>query len=106
MQESEEYFGKLSPKVQEKFLKSFEKLEAGFKGDWFKHLEDGIWEFKQRDQQKFYRVFAFWDKSGSTETLIIGTHGLDKKTNKTPRKEINKAKTIRSNYFENKKSKK
>ncbi len=97
--EANKYFENLSPKIKSKFLVSFDKLEAGFKGKWFEHLEDEIWEFRQRDQSKFYRIFAFWDKTQTSETLVIATHGLDKKSNKTPRSEINKAKRIRQNYF-------
>lgn len=36
------------------------------------------------------------------ETLIIATHGIIKKTQKTPTKEIIKAESIRKEYFENK----
>jgi len=32
--------------------------------------------------------------------LILASHGLDKKTNKTPRKEIEKAESIKQQYFE------
>jgi putative component of toxin-antitoxin plasmid stabilization module len=45
--------------VNAKFFKSFEKVESGHKGDWFKHLEDEIWEFRERDSSKLYRIFAF-----------------------------------------------
>ena len=106
MKEANKYFEGLDEKLKEKFLVAFDKLESGYKGRWFEHLEDGIWEFRQRDQNKFYRVFAFWDKTEKTETLIIGSHGLDKKTNKTPRSEITKAKNIRAKYFESKNNKK
>ena len=42
-----------------KFFKSFEKVESGHKGYWFKYLEDEIWEFRERDSSKFYRISAF-----------------------------------------------
>ena len=48
-----------------------------------------------------YRLFAFWDKD--EETLVIATHGLVKKTQKTPQREIEKALSIRKEYFNNKK---
>ena len=50
-----------------------------------------------------YRLFAFWDTE--QDTLVIGTHGIIKKTQKTPMKEISKAETMRSIYFENKRRK-
>ena len=48
-----------------------------------------------------YRLLAFWDTDA--ETYVVATHGFIKKTQKTPRKEINKAETIRRIYFETKK---
>lgn len=36
------------------------------------------------------------------ETLVIATHGIVKKTQKTPLKEIAKAEEIRKEYFHNK----
>ena len=100
LDEATEYIGKLDKKIRSKFFKSFEKVESGHKGEWFKPLEDGIWEFRERDHRNFYRIFAFWDSSEDQETLIIGTHGLNKKSNKTPRKDIEKVKRIRKKYFE------
>ncbi|MBP6237828.1 MAG: hypothetical protein WAT37_14710 [Saprospiraceae bacterium] len=44
---------KLMKKIKAKFFKSFEKVESGHKGDWFKHLKDEIWEFRERDSSKF-----------------------------------------------------
>ncbi len=41
-----------------------------------------------------YRLFAFWDKTGNTETVVISTHGLIKKTDKTPQGEIDKAEKL------------
>lgn len=107
LKEAEGYFFAQSDKVQEKFLKIFEKTELGIKGDWFEKLKgsDGIFEFRHSDHQKFYRVFAFWDSEEKT-ALIIGTHGIDKKTNKTPQKEIVKAGQIKMKYFEFKNKKK
>lgn len=41
--------------------------------------------------------------SEEAETLVVVTHGIIKKTQKTPTKEIVKAEKIRKMYFENKK---
>lgn len=46
-------------------------------------------------------MFAFWDTE--QETLVIATHGIVKKSQKTPKKDIKKAEMIRKEYFENKK---
>ena len=69
----------------------------------FKKLEnsDGIWEFRTKYSGIAYRLFAFWDTE--SETLVIATHGIIKKTQKTPSKEIAKAEAIMKEYFNDKK---
>jgi phage-related protein len=101
LDEASEYFFKMPLKIQEKFLKSFEKTEVGFVGDWFTKIElkEGIFEFRQRDEEKFYRIFAFWDNALPSKTLILATHGLNKKTNKTPKSDIDKAIAVKKKYF-------
>jgi phage-related protein len=47
-----------------------------------------------------FRIFAFWDKTNVNHTLVLTTHGIIKKTEKTPEKEIEKAEKIRLKYFE------
>lgn len=47
-------------------------------------------------------MLAFWDKSNEKETLIVATHGFNKKTNKTPKSQIDKANRIRNSYFKSK----
>jgi len=45
------------------------------------------------------RLLSFWDKRDNENTLVITTNGFVKKTQKTPKTEINKAKIIRSEYL-------
>ena len=67
----------------------------------FKKLEGtDIWEFRTLFNKVKYRLFAFWDTE--EETLVIATHGIIKKTKKTPAKEIAKAERIRQEYFKSK----
>jgi len=49
-----------------------------------------------------YRLLAFWDKTSTTDTLVISTHGFIKKRSKVPDSEIQKAKQIRTKYFSDK----
>ena len=68
----------------------------------FKKLEGSdIWEFRTLYDGVQYRIFAFWDTEA--ETLVLTTHGIIKKTQKTPAKEIAKAERIRKEYFNSKK---
>ena len=67
----------------------------------FKKLDNTeIWEFRTLYNKMAYRLFAFWDTE--QETLVVATHGIIKKTQKTPSKEIAKAEAIRKEYFRNK----
>ena len=70
-------------------------------GDWFEKLKSlkDIFEFRIKDSNKFFRLFAFWDNTGDTETLIVCSHGLIKKTNKIPKQDIEKAKMTKEKYF-------
>lgn len=62
-----------------------------------------IWEFRTLYNGIQYRLLSFWDSN--TNTYIITTHGFIKKTQKTPQKEIERAKSIREDYYKSKKSK-
>ena len=86
-------------KVQEKIVYNYRKIENGLMSkDLFKKLDDSeIWEFRTLYNGNCYRLFSFWDTE--TETFIIATHGIVKKTQKTPAKEIEKAEAIRKEYF-------
>ncbi len=70
----------------------------------FKKLdtEDDIWEFRTLYNGIAYRLFAFWDTEA--ETLVLTTHGIVKKTQKTPAKEIARAIEIKKAYFNSKNS--
>ena len=48
-----------------------------------------IWEFRTLYEGTAYRLFSFWDKD--SEALVVATHGIVKKTQKTPSKEIARA---------------
>lgn len=89
-------------KVQEKIIYNYRKIEQGVMDTaLFKKLEGTqIWEFRTLFNGNCYRLFSFWDTE--TETLIIATHGIVKKTQKTSPKEIAKAEGIRKQYFEQK----
>ena len=67
----------------------------------FKKLTTEIWELRTVYQNLQYRLFAFWDKRDKEDTLVICTHGIIKKTDKVPSKDIEKAEKVRKYYFEN-----
>lgn len=71
----------------------------------FKKLDGEIWEFKTKYAKKQIRLLAFWDKTDYKETLVVATNGFIKKTQKTPKAEIEKAEKIRQDYFKDKENK-
>ncbi len=105
MKQAEEFTNSLEEEPNKKLFQAIRKTKERLFGQWFTKLKgsDGIFEFRVDDGGKFYRLFAFWDTEGEEETLVVATHGLTKKTNKTPPAEIRKAEQQKRDYFEEKK---
>ena len=97
-----EFISSLAERAQKKITYNLHKVEGGeIDKELFKKLENSdIWEFRTLFNGLCYRLFAFWDTE--METLIVATHGIVKKTQKTPKKEIEKAEAIRREYFNDK----
>jgi phage-related protein len=97
-----EFYEPLKDKLKEKvdyvlqIIISVERVPAKF----FKHLDDGIYEIRIEYQSNIYRIFSFFDDG----KLIIVLHGFHKKSQKTPVKELDKAKKLRKEYYANKKN--
>ena len=100
--EAIEFLENLDEKVRDKIYYNIRKIQIVNDNELFKKLNELIWEFRTLYEGKSYRLFSFWDKSDESEALVIATHGILKKSQKTPPKEINKAEKIRKVYLENK----
>ena len=92
----------IDEKSRDKILYNIDKAKYVIDPELFKKLDDVIWEFRTKYKKTFYRLLAFWDKTDNTETLVVATHGIIKKTDKIPKAEIEKAKAIMKQYFEQK----
>ena len=90
----------LPQQARNKIYYNIRKVQGGVRvNELFKKLENSeIWEFRTLYQGTAYRLFSFWDKD--SETLVVATHGIIKKTQKTPSKEIARAEEMRRKYFE------
>lgn len=97
-----EFLDKLNDKAREKIFYNIKKAQVTNDNELFKKLNENIWEFRTFYNNKAYRLFSFWDTTAEQNTLVIATHGILKKTQKTPPKEIKKAENIRKGYLENK----
>lgn len=69
----------------------------------FAHLEgtDGLYEMRIKVGSDIYRVFCCFDKGN----LVILFNGFQKKTDKTPQQEIERAEKLKKQYYESKKAK-
>lgn len=89
----------LEEKAREKIIYNIYKARVSQDKELFKKLSDDIWEFRTLFNKTHYRLFAFWDKTDTVEKLVVSTHGIIKKIQKTPSKEIKKAVQVKEMYF-------
>ena len=63
---------------------------------YLKHIEntDGLYEIRVQQGSDIFRIFCFFDKG----QLVVLANGFQKKTQKTPKKEIELALKIKSEY--------
>jgi|SRR5690606_35897049 len=94
----EEFLRELPAKPREKVVKWIEFLEE-FGPEWGKpHIEQlapKIRQLRVKHGSNIYRI-PFFTASGQ---VLVLTHGFVKKDNKTPQREIERAKRYREDYF-------
>ena len=68
---------------------------------YLKHIEntDGLFEIRVRSGSDIFRIFCFFDQG----QLVVVASGFQKKTAKTPKKQIEKALKIKEEYEREKK---
>ncbi|HEY6914295.1 MAG TPA: type II toxin-antitoxin system RelE/ParE family toxin [Paludibacter sp.] len=90
-------------KVQNKIFKIIEAIETleRIPTTYLKLLAgtNGLYEARIQLGTDIWRVFCFFDKG----KLVILLNGFQKKTQKTPKKEIEKAIILMKEYYENRK---
>ncbi len=102
LEDAAEFLESLEEKARDKVIYNIHKARVSNDSELFKKLKGEIWELRTLFNKKHYRLFAFWDKTEKTDTLVISTHGMIKKTDKTLQNDITKAEKIRKLYFEHK----
>lgn len=96
----ERFMETLTEKVQEKvlygllLLKTQDRLSSKF----VKYIRDELYELRTEYNGNIYRVFFIFDK----EQIVVLFNGFQKKTQKTPNNEIEKALKIKEAYYEDK----
>ena len=95
-----DFFEPLNEKVKDKIdqvlflVRIAERIPRKF----FQHMAgtDGLFEIRIEYQSNVYRIFCCFDEGN----LVILFNGFQKKSQKTPKKEIEKALRIKNEYFE------
>ena len=97
-----EFFEKLKPDIKRKFnwtlqlIGTIDKVPMKY----FKHMtgSTGIFEIRVEVGSDIYRVFSFFDKG----KLIILLNDFQKKSQKTPKNELELAEKLKKQYFDEK----
>ncbi len=96
----EEFYDSLSASVQKKvdygllLLATKDRIPVKF----VKSIRDGLFELRIEFEGNIYRVFFIFD-AGS---IVVLFNGFQKKTQKTPKNEIEKALKIKDDYYAHK----
>lgn len=103
LEEAKNFLQSLPVQARNKILYNADRIAGGERNnELFKKLgKSDIWEFRTLYNGISYRLFSFWDTDA--QALVVATHGIIKKTQKTPPKEIARAEAIMKLYFELKK---
>lgn len=98
----EDFLKKQNRKVQDKIYKILEAIETleYVPERYLKHLKgtNGLYEARIQLGSNIWRVFCFFDRG----KLVILLNGFQKKTQKTPKKELDKAIKLMKQYYDEK----
>lgn len=80
-----------------KVIEEIDRIPEGY----LKHLKNttGLYEIRIQSGNNIFRIFCFFD---SGNLVVIG-HGFQKKTQKTPKQQIERAEQIKKEYYDSKK---
>ena len=98
----EDFFKTLGPKVKDKVIKILDIVEQleRIPSNYMKHIENGngLFEIRVVLSGNIFRIFCFFDG----DKLVVLLSGFQKKTQKTPQYEINKALRLMKEYYQDK----
>jgi phage-related protein len=94
----QDFFSKQNKKVKAKIVWTFDLVEdlQRVPETYLKHIEntDGLYEIRIQLGSDIFRIFCFFDQG----QLVVLANGFQKKTQKTPKKEIEMALKIKAAY--------
>jgi phage-related protein len=93
-----DFFDKQKQKVKDKIIWTFRIIETQqhIPTDYFEHMTgtDGLYEIRVKQGSDIFRIFCFFDEG----KLVVLANGFQKKTQKTPKSEIEKALKVKKEY--------
>ena len=94
----EDFFKEQKQRVKDKIIWTFDLIEElqRVPETYLKHIEntDGLYEIRVQLGSDIFRIFCFFDQG----QLVVLANGFQKKTQKTPKKEIELALEIKVAY--------
>jgi len=94
----QDFFVKQNGKVKDKIIWTFDLIEELpiVPETYLKHIENtnGLYEIRVQQGSDIFRIFSFFDRG----QLVVLANGFQKKTQKTPKQEIEKAIKIKEDY--------
>ena len=94
----QDFFAKQNKKVKAKIIWTFDLVEdlQRVPETYLKHIEntDGLYEMRVQLGTDIFRIFCFFDRG----QVIVLLNGFQKKTQRTPKKEIELALKIKAEY--------
>jgi phage-related protein len=94
----EDFFVKQKRKVKEKIIWTLDLIEElpRIPDSYFKHIEnsEGLYEIRVKNGSDIFRIMCFFDHGN----IIVLENGFQKKSQKTPKQEIEKAQRIKREY--------
>ncbi len=99
----EKFFDAQTDKVKKKILWTLRVVSEldQIPETYLKHIKNssGLYEIRVQVGSNIFRIFCFFD----VDNLIVLGHGFQKKSQKTPKQQIEKAEQIKREYYESKK---
>jgi len=97
-----DFFVKQRDKVKDKIIWTFDLIEElpRVPENYLKHIENtnGLYEIRVQQGSDIFRIFCFFDQG----QLVVIINSFQKKTQKTPKKEIETALIIMEEYYNEK----
>lgn len=99
----DKFYEKQNTKVKKKILWTLKVIEEVDRVPeiYLKYLSGttGLYEIRVQVGNNIFRIFCFFD----VDNLVVVGHGFQKKTQKLPKQQIERAEQIKKEYYESKK---